>query len=330
MTIITETPPVTGRRETPTSHLVLSIDAPRTEWLEARRNGVTATDLPAIMGLSKYRNAIDVWNDKILPVVDNEAGEAAFWGTKLEGPVAQAWADLHDVKIRRIGIVANQDCSWALASLDRLVHGCPNGRCALEVKTRNLYVSEEWQTALPDDVRTQVMWQLAVTGLDHIHVAALIGGQRLVEHVVLPDANEIARLRDAAALIWDAVQARVMPDLPATLWTSDYLDARHAERQGEIELEGDARDVIDTYENAGAMEKRYAEEKAAARTQLVGLLADCEVATIGGRIAYTFTASTARKLNAKKLREKYPDIESDDEVHNVTTTRSISIKKAAK
>lgn len=320
---------VAGRRETPTARLVLSVDAPRTEWLEARRAGIAATDVVAILGQSKYRNALDVWTDKTMPLnPDDAAGEAAFWGTRLEEPVAQAWAERHDVKIRRVGLVAHEAEPWMLASLDRLVSGCPDGRCALEVKTRSLFVAADWERALPQDVRVQVWWQLMVSGLDHIHVAALIGGQRLVEHRVdLPPADEALRIRNAAAAVWQAVQANTPPDLPAELWTTDFLDARYAGRDGSVEVDGAAVEVLAEYEQVNAQLTELEARKAELRTQLVGALGDAEAATYAGQTLYTYRAATRRSLNAKAAVAAFPELADTADCWTTTTTRALRVAK---
>ena len=55
--MITRANAVTERKITSVGRLVLSAHAPREEWLNARRLGIAATDVVAIMGLSKYRLA---------------------------------------------------------------------------------------------------------------------------------------------------------------------------------------------------------------------------------------------------------------------------------
>lgn len=316
-----------GRRETPTATLVLSVDAPRSEWLEQRRHGITATDLPAILGLSQYRTAIDVWNEKIMPLADDDPNlaEAAIWGMRLEEPVAQEWAARHDVKVRRVGLVQNEQVPWAMASLDRLVTGCPDGRCALEVKTRSLFVGEQWDKGLPEDVRTQVMWQLAVTGLDHIHVAALIGGQRMVEHTVHRNYNEIQRLNAAARLVWDAVQAGEMPDLPPHMWSAEYVEQRHTTRSGTKDIDANTATAFGEYAITVGMIKDLEDKKSALRTLLVGALGEAETATWNGAPLYTYKAQTRRTLDSKKLAAKYPDVASDDTIYTTSITRALRV-----
>ncbi|RYZ27995.1 MAG: hypothetical protein EOP01_07020, partial [Propionibacteriaceae bacterium] len=93
-------------------------------WFAQRRGGITATDLPKILGFSDYGNALSVWLDKRGELAWDEAGEAARWGTLLEDVVAREWARRREVKVRRIGVLRNADDPWMRASLDRVVTGC--------------------------------------------------------------------------------------------------------------------------------------------------------------------------------------------------------------
>lgn len=37
----------------------------RAEWLEGRRQGIGGSDVAAVLGLSPWKTALDVWNDKL-------------------------------------------------------------------------------------------------------------------------------------------------------------------------------------------------------------------------------------------------------------------------
>lgn len=316
-----------GRHETPDARLVLSADSPRSEWLAARRHGITATDMVAIMGQSSYRTAFDVWTDKVMDPVDqvDDIGEAAVWGQRLEEPVAQEWAHRHGYRVRRIGLVANETYPWALASLDRLVYGCPDGRCALEVKTRNLFVQDAWEKALPADVETQARWQLIVTGLDHVHVAALIGGQRLVEHRVDRDPDAETKLLEVGTLLWMSVMDKTPPNLPPELWTSDFLEQRHPTREGLVEVGPETVEALEAYERITYQVKDLEAQKAHYRTILVGALGEHETATSDGRTLYSFKSQSSRRIDQKALAEHYPDAMGDPRVWTSTTTRILRV-----
>lgn len=314
---------------TPTGNLILSVDAPREQWLEERRKGITATDLPAILGQNKYKTAIGVWTEKVQPVSDDfnpeigGEGEAALWGIVLEDAVASTWAEHRGVKIRRIGIIAHEQNDWQRASLDRLISGCTDGRCALEVKTRSTYVADEWAKGIPDDVKTQVRWQLHVSGLDHIHVIALIGGQRLKEHRV--DAAEIKSddLIQAAEIVWQAVQTGEPPRLPEPQWTDEYLEELHPDRSGETEIDLTIAELVQEYNDLLNVIKDLETDKAEMRTRLIGALGEYEVGTINGKQVYSYKATTTRRLDSKALVELHPDVATDERVWNTTTTRTL-------
>lgn len=319
-----------GTKVTPAGRLVLSAHAPREEWLNARRIGITATDVVAIMGLSKYRSAFDVWTDKMMePDLDAEIGEAGRWGIRLEEPVAREWAERHNVRLRRVGLIANDEQPWAIASLDRLVHGCPDGRCAVEVKTRNHHVADQWDAGVPADVLAQVRWQLLVSGLDHVHVAALIGGQRLVEHVVVRDHDHETAMLDAARMVHQSVLDGTPPNLPPELWTTAFLDARHPNREGDVEVPADTVDLVDRFDELAAQAKAISDEREAIRTKLVGLLGDGDAATVDGSPLYSFRASTTRRLDSKKLLAKFPELDDDDFIWTRSTTRTFRITRKA-
>ena len=221
----------TGRRDTPTGTIIARLDPQqdRAVWLALRRTGIGSSDMAAVLGMSKYRSELDVYLDKVgeTPIDDDETSEAAHWGNLLEHIVATEWASRHDVKVRRVGTVAHVEHRHMLCDLDRYVVGCPHHkRCALEVKTRSAWKADEWRDdGIPEDVEAQVMQQLAVTGLDAIHVAALIGGQRLESRLVLPDPDYIADLFTVGDQFWrENVMAGVPPAISSLDLLVDYLN----------------------------------------------------------------------------------------------------------
>jgi putative phage-type endonuclease len=308
-------PPLTtsgGRLTTPCGRLVLPSSAPRDQWLAARRDGITATDLVAIMGQSQYSNTLDVWQAKTHGDTWDEIGEAGQWGMWLEDVVAKKWATDHGYTIRRIGLLARDGDDWSRASLDRVVvDGCDIGTidigCGLEVKTRNAWVADQWDDTIPESVVTQVQWQMFVAGYAHMHVAALIGGQRLVEHIVHRDDALIDRLIAAGSRLWAQVLAGQLPDVDPNTWTTEMLDRFYPNREGQVDVGDQAQVWLDLYQAAHVDIKAADQVKDTAKLQLLALLGSGEIAVDGERVLFTYKASDTTRVNAKALAADWPD-----------------------
>lgn len=321
---------------TPTGVLVPNTAAPHTpDWYAARRQGITATDLPKILGLSAYGNALTVWNEKRAQRNDDSEHEAAMWGNILEGPVADRWADQNDTAIEPVGTLAHINNTWMMASLDRLVTGvCPTndplmiGGCGLEVKTRSAYVAGKWREDVPDDVLAQVQWQLMVSGLPHAHVACLLGGQRLVSYTVARDKQLEDYLMAAALPVWNAIQNGTPPDV-----TEDErgvllaeLNKMFAKREGAIEVDPErATELRKVYRVGHELESRGKRIKTVAKGNMVKLLKGAEVAVDAeGNPLWTYKrgepADEMTAANLRNLLAKHPALYGELKQHGYITT----------
>lgn len=278
-------------------------------WFRVRRGGITGTDLPKILGLSKYGTALSVWLSKRGEASDS-AGEAAEWGHLLEDVVAQEWARRNDTRVTTVGIIANAWDDWMRASLDRLVVVCPDtgeeNVCGLEVKTRSAYKRGSFKDGEPDDVLAQVSWGLRVTGLDHMHLAVLIGGQELLSFRVDRDAELEQYLYDAAVPVWASVVAgdppEVHPDAEGVLLAD--LNRLYNFRDGAVALPHEAETWIAAYRTANGQEYAAKKVKEEAKSALVQMLAGGNVGTLDDAPAFTYVAPEPKfTITADDLRE---------------------------
>jgi len=328
-----------GRRVTPDAYRVLPADAPERDWLAARRRGIGSSDVAAIMGVAEHRTALHVWYDKRDRLPDDDAGEAALWGRLHEDTVAREWARRNRSTVRRVGLVAGAgewpSRSWMLCTLDRQVGVCPLALaeaqrartamttgtiCSLEVKTRNAFVSKRWRRNVPDDVLAQVVWQMAVTGYDHTHVACLIGGNDYRQYVVRRDPPLEADIVAAVADFWNrCVLGGQRPEVDVEAYADDLVDLDnrvHPVRAGSARLDGlTVHNLISDYETARLAEAAAKRAKGAAKAEMVRLLDGTEAAMVEqgrGEPAWTYFEQNRRPdVNLARLAEVWPDAYAD-------------------
>lgn len=314
-----EAPRKSGPRVTPTAYLVLPATASREEWLAARRNGIGASDVPAILGVEEARGTPrKVYYSKTGEGVD-DAGDAAYWGSLFEEPVAREWARRNRSVVRRVGLVANINDPVMMCTLDRRVTECPlpetrREQCALEVKCRSPFKASRWHASLPDDITGQMLHQIAVTGYDHLHYAVLVGGNDYRQGVVRRADHEatIRHIEIACRRFWDEfVVPRVVPaadpehgEREAAMYKRMYR-----QRSGLVAADPvEAREAALAYAHHQRAESSEKRQKAAAQAELLRLMGDGTALLADGHVvAEVREVNRAPRVDLERLAERYPD-----------------------
>lgn len=211
----------------------------RAEWLRARRTGIGASEIAAVLGESRWGDAGTVYARKVAPDEDDEAREWQEWGLRLEPVICEAYSSPRYTgrAVERDGrLLRSREHPWALCTLDAWT-------CAdldtgevfpLELKTDRWGTA--WDGGPPVEYMLQLQHQMLVTGSRRASIAVLVGGSQLAWCDAARDEATIARIIRAGERFWRAVEAREMPE------TRDHsaLAAVFAEadRGRVVELEG--------------------------------------------------------------------------------------------
>ena len=209
------------------------------DWLKARRSGIGGSDVAAILGLNRYKSALDIYNDKISTEEPKEQqSESAYFGTILEDMVAKKFSKRTGLKVQRVNTMLRSGMgSWMIANIDRaVVNPDIAGRVSvydeqrqaetsrmistnwiLECKTANQFSADQWgesqeteivngqivtEHKIPIYYETQVQWYMAVTGCDTYFVAVLLGDQDFRIYAVKRDEDVIKALKEHCSVFW--------------------------------------------------------------------------------------------------------------------------------
>src|SRR5262252_1759140 len=112
--------PCPPRWQTPMPKLLCSPDAP--EWLELRRSGVTASDLPVIMGLVSWDSPWALWHRKRGLLPEQEQTDRMRLGSWLENHIAAEFSGISRGHVAPSGLWQNADRPWQLATPDRVIY----------------------------------------------------------------------------------------------------------------------------------------------------------------------------------------------------------------
>jgi putative phage-type endonuclease len=159
--------------------LVNTLNITKDEWLVWRNRGIGGSDVGAIVGLNKWKSALDIYLDKTGRGKEYQENESAYWGNTLEEVVAREFEKRTGKKLkRRNAILQHPEYTFMLANVDRLLIG---EKAGFEAKTVSAYGAEEWEgEEIPESYVLQCMHYMIVTGLKKWYIACLIGGQKFV------------------------------------------------------------------------------------------------------------------------------------------------------
>ena len=137
-------------------------------WLAARRELVTATDIPVLLGLSPYSCEADLADEKRgLRTVETNIRMRA--GLALQPLIGEAYTEATGRKVKPWpNLAVHPSVEWAGASPDFRVVG---ERRLVEAKWTSSRT--RFADGLPQDVEAQVQWQLGITGYAVADVAVL-------------------------------------------------------------------------------------------------------------------------------------------------------------
>jgi len=198
------------------------------KWLELRKEGIGASDVAAVLGVSPYKSRLELYLQKRGELGEKPVGVAAQRGVILEDAVAKMYeAERPGTKLRSWhGIIRRKDAPWKYASLDRTIVGTER---IVEIKTSS---SPRWQLyPVPPEVEAQARWQMIVSGFKHVDIAALLGGLVLRIETIEWDNEKHERIEAEVEQFWRDVQDGVQPE-PSPL-DADIFDRIYPKDSGE-------------------------------------------------------------------------------------------------
>lgn len=209
----------------------------RDEWRAVRSTGIGASEAAAILGVSPWKGALQLFHEKRgaqPPPSDEEF--ARRLGLALEDPIADLFRQETGRVVTRPApgsfmVHRHAQHPMMLATLDGMVNYRENeadplfsGQSGvLEIKTAAISKIGSWREEPPIDYQVQVQHQLAVTGLRVGSIVALIGGVHVKYADLKRDEEFIALLEAACEEFWRRVELNDPPPPDGTEATKAFL-----------------------------------------------------------------------------------------------------------
>lgn len=301
------------------------MNAIREDFLQARRTGIGGSDIGAIIGVSPFKSAVDVFLAKTEPNPTEEKNELFYWGHALEAPISDRFALEHSVDvIRDVPIARHPRYEWMVANVDGIINDFTRG--ILEIKTVSAFGGRDWGADGSDEVPlsyvAQCAWYMAVMDYDYAILAALFGGNQYREFRIERDADLETILIDKGREFWfNHVQTGIAPEATTE---SDALRLFRRDNGNSIECGDDVFAQYQMLKQAKEHAKHLDGEIGLLETKIKIAMGEAATLNYHGQTLATWKSQSANRMDTKALEAAHPEIAS--KFRKVSESRVLRLK----
>lgn len=270
------------------------------DQLQRRRTFVGASEVPALLGISPFANAVSVWASKMGLVVQ-ETTDAMKAGNYLEAGLGRWYADETGFEVASFGSVVHPKHPFMGCTPDLCVFG---QRRIAQIKMVGTFMAHHWEDGVPDYVEAQVQAEMEVCDVDVCDVVALIGGTEFRIMPVERDRELGGYLVEVCRDFYERyVITREMPPVDGSKHSEEALKARFGRDKTGIILPNEQIDALaKAWLKANARLDEAKGDRDLLTNQLKAILGDAQgVDGDSYRIRWKTNATGARPFTLKAI-----------------------------
>lgn len=293
----------------------------RDAWLKGRGNGIGASEVAVILGVSKWSSPYALWKRKRGITSPEETSEEARWGWLME-PAIGNWFQEDTgwrVKFDGLRVLRSKSHPFISCSLDGLVvpglagieiPGVPfiiHEECPIDFKNCHFRVAGEWKDNPPLAHQCQLQTQMFVTGAPLAFIAVCVGGCEGRWFPILRNDQFIRRMLYKVVEFWKSVQDGVEPPVDGhektrLAITEEFSPPTNGKR---IELPEEALHWVNQFDGM-KQAKKFAEEGfETAANHIRRYMEDAEIAECPGGSGFVWKENKGGTRSLRRV-DKVP------------------------
>lgn len=282
----------------------------RAEWLKYRTMGIGGSDVSVIAGINPYRSVFQLWLEKTGQIEPTESGsECTHFGTILEPIVKQEFTERTGIEITEPKyLYQHKDYPFMLANLDGVVT-VDGEDCIFEAKTASVYKQDEWDGRIPPEYMLQIQHYMAVTGLKRTYIAALIGGNHFVYHIIERDDEMITNIIAMERKFWEEnVLGGAAPVADGSEATTTYLNKMYSESNAQtIDLPKEVISICEEYNSISDEIETLSVKKDTLSNHIKSLLQNNEVG-VAGKFRVSWKQVNSARFDSSRFKAENPEL----------------------
>ena len=287
----------------------------RNARLKEEHNYIGGSDIGCILGLNKYKSALDIFFSKTeeVDVVNKPISDHDYWHDILEEPVAQRYVMETDYKLYKPSRIEPHPIHKFIgANIDKWIIDDEGKKRVLVCKTAHFLKAKEWGEQGTDQIPATYLYQAAyyaaVCNVEKVDIAVLIGGQDFRIYQYKKNSDFEYKLIQAAGAFWNNYVVKGIAPEPSN---EEYVDTLYPRSNGHsIKADEELIQATQELKNLKEQEKELARLKLDKENQIKVSMGEYEsLVTQNGEVIVTWKSDRSRQvLDAKKLEKENEDI----------------------
>jgi putative phage-type endonuclease len=306
-----------------------------------RAKSLGGSDVGALLGLSRYRSAVDVWMEKTGKEIAVRDSLPLRFGQFAEEFVASEYALSTGLSLAsHDAAVTHPEYQYMHGHIDRFAlngdlpligsDGKITASRILECKTANPFAQSEWGEAGSDQVPlsylVQCVWYMMLTNINQTDLAVLFGNADFRIYEITRDLELEQMVLERAITFWEN---HVLKDIPPPAASeADYktLFGKSTVSKS-VEAPIETCELIKKLKSLNEQVEQYEAEISQIKQSIMGQMQDAEILTFDGQTLATWKApKPSLRLDTKKLTEEHPDLVHQYQVP-IQNSRRLVIKE---
>lgn len=309
--------------------LVSTKNLSREQWLQYRKQGLGGSDIGAIVGVSPFKSAFQVYIDKTTETIDDYDNEALRQGRDLESYIASRFEEETGMRLRKSqAIWVHDKYNFMLGDFDRVVIG---KRIGVEIKTVSPFASHKWkENKIPWEYQLQVQHYLAISNFECWYICAMVYGTELIIRKIERDEELIKHLIIIEKRFWEEnVLAGVMPEPDGSKQAGELLAKYYPTEKGKkaVLTEDISLQLRRREELADLIKKMETEKKTIEQSLLKYLGENDSTEAENTEFFVRWSSYTTARVDADRLRKEEPEIY--ERFKKISPVNKLMIKTAA-
>lgn len=170
---------------------------------------IGGSDIAAILGVSSYKTAYQLYLEKLGLAQQDEETEWQYWGKTLEPLVRERFKASTGFAVTQPDAIVHPQYPFLVGHLDGFIE---QENAVLEIKCASAFMRYKWaDDAIPLDYLLQVAFYCALKGCDKAYFAVLFGGNTYEQRVYEHDRKLGEQIIEAAVQFWWHIEMQIPP-----------------------------------------------------------------------------------------------------------------------